>query len=566
MISFTDEQNSLYNWALSIITEPLSDSPTYQEAMNRIDKPKWAVAIDKEYEALFQNKTFSEPMTLPYGHRAIDTKMVLKIKEPEILGTEGRYKARLCGKGFQQIYQLNYFETFAPVATYNSLRLFLAIMATMDYEIDVIDIITAFLLSTLEEKIYIKIPPGYPKEHKQNQVLKLLKGLYGLKQGPLAWNKELDQILKSFGFEPTISDPCFYYRAADSSYLIVWVDDIILSTSSTSVMAKLKTQIKEKLPCHDKGPISLYLNLLITRDRQNRLIYISAPTKIDNVLKDNQLSKEDKEIISRPYKTPAITTVTQCKEMEPKNNEETEFMKLKPYRSILGQLIHICITSRPDISTAVSCCGRFAQNPGIENWKALLIILRYLQGTKDFKLVLGGISKSINVSAQVYDYSDIILSAACDADWAGDLDNRRSRSGFCIFLNDSLIQWSSKLQKSVSLSSTEAEYVCLSAGTTNVLWYRTILQEIGFIQRNPTIIDQDNESTIKIAESKKQQPGLKHISIRHHFIRDKIQQQEIKLQPVTSERMKADIMTKNLAYPRFSEIRASLRITNERLT
>jgi len=558
LVSTADEQNSLYSLALSTITSPLPDSPTYDEAMNRSDKTKWLSAITKEYDALFLNHTFSEPMTLPPNQKAIDTKMVLKIKEPEIIGTEGRYKARLCGKGFQQIYQMNYFETFAPVATYNSLRLFLTIMAMMDYEIDVIDIITAFLLSNLEEEVYIKIPPGYPKDHKKGQVLKLLKGLYGLKQGPLVWNSELDNFLKSIGFVPTVSDPCLYYRTSDSTYLIVWVDDIILATPSTSNMTKLKQQITKKFPCHDKGPISLYLNLLISRNRNNRTIFISQPTKIKNVLTDDQLSDQDRITISRPSKTPAIATVTLTKEMEPNNTAEAEVMKTKPYRSILGQLIHICITARPDISTAVSCCGKFAQNPGIAHWNALLVILRYLQGTKSMTLKLGGVASTINLSAQVNQSHNVELSAACDADWAGDTDERKSRSGYCIFINGSLIQWSSKLQKSVALSSTEAEYICLSSGSASVLWYRSILAELGFPQANPTIIDQDNQSAIRIAETKKQAPGVKHISIRHHFIRDRIASKEIKLNAIDTSNMKADIFTKNLAFPRFLAIRSKL--------
>ena len=558
LVSTADEQNSLYNLVLSITAISLSDSPTYSEAMNRADKTKWLSAIDKEYDALFLNNTFSEPMALPPGQKAIDTKMVLKIKEPEVIGTEGRYKARLCGKGFQQVYQMNYFETFAPVATYNSLRLFLTIMAIIDYEIDVIDIITAFLLSTLEEEVYIKIPPGYPKEHKNGQVLKLLKGLYGLKQGPLVWNNELDSFLKSIGFTPTVSDPCFYYRTNDSSYLIVWVDDIILATASTSNMTKLKQEISKKFPCHDKGPISLYLNLLITRNRKNRTIFISQPSKIEYVLNDDQLSDQDRLIISRPSKTPAISITPLTKEMEPSTEEEVNIMKSKPYRSILGQLIHICITARPDISTAVSCCGKFAQNPGIAHWNALLVILRYLQGTKSFRLRLGGVSSSINLLAQVDDNHNIELSAACDADWAGDTDERKSRSGYCIFINDSLIQWSSKLQKSVALSSTEAEYMCLSSGAASVLWYRSILSEVGFKQTSPTIIAQDNQSAIRIAESKKQAPGVKHISIRYHFIRDRISSKEIKLNTVNTADMMADIFTKNLAFPRFQAIRTKL--------
>jgi hypothetical protein len=472
-------------------------------------------------KSLFLNETFSSPMNLPSGHKAIDTKMVLKIKEPEILGTEGRYKGRLCGKGFQQIYQMNYFLTFAPVATYNSLRLFLTIMAIMDYEIDVIDVITAFLLSALEEEVYIKIPPGYPKAHKEGQVLKLLKGLYGLKQGPLVWNKELDNFLKSIGFEATVSDPCLYYRRNDSSFLIIYVDDIIIASPSTQTMIKIKQEISKRFPCHDKGPISLYLNILITRNRKDQTIFISQPTKIDNILTDDQLSAEDKLTVSRPSKIPAIPTIVLTKAMEPSSSKEKELMQNKPYRSILGQLIHICITARPDISTAVSCCGKFAENPGKEHWNALLLILRYLNGTKALRLKLGGRSTSINLSAQINDEPDIELSAACDADWAGDTDERKSRSGYCILLNNSLIQWSSKLQKSIALSSTEAEYLCLSSGTATVLWYRSILAELGFHQKQPTTIMQDNQSTIRIAESKKQAPGVKHISIRYHFIRQR---------------------------------------------
>jgi hypothetical protein len=558
LISNADEQNSLYNLVLSTVSSPLSDSPSYHEAIQRPDRNKWITAIGAEYAALFLNKTFSQPMTLPPGHRAIDTKMVLKIKEPEFLGAEGRYKARLCPKGFQQTYLMNYFETFAPVATYNSLRLFLTIMASMDYEIDVIDVITAFLLSTLEEEVYIKIPPGYPKEHKEGQVLRLLKGLYGLKQGPHTWNNELDSFLKSIEFEPTISDPCLYYRKSDAAFMIVWVDDIILATPSSSSMAKLKHEINSKFPCHNKGPISIYLNLLITRNRKERVIYISQPTKIDNVLNDDQLSPDDAETISRPSKIPAVATTMLTKEMEPKTLEEAKVMKTKPYRSILGQLIHICITARPDISTAVSCCGKYAQNPGTAHWDALLLILRYLKGTKLLRLRLGGIFNSMTLSAQIDDKHNLKLSAACDSDWAGDIDDRRSRSGYCVFLNDSLIQWSSKLQKSVALSSTEAEYICLSSGTATVLWYRSILEELGFQQKQATIISQDNQSAIRIAESKKQAPGVKHISIRYHFIRDKIASKEIQLKAISTSEMVADLFTKNLSFPRFQTLRSNL--------
>jgi hypothetical protein len=214
------------------------------------------------------------------------------------------------------------------------------------------------------------------------------------------------------------------------------------------------------------------LNIHIKRNRQERTIHISQPIKISNVLNDSQLCLKDKEYISRPNSVPALPNLTLSKEMEPKNQEKKERMKLKPYRSILGQVLYISITARPDLATAVSNCGKYAANPGVKHWEALLMILRYLQGTQNLALKLGGI------------HNKFILSGYCDADWGGDNDTKKSRSGVVIFLNNSPIYWSSKLQKCVSLSSTEAEYICLTTGATSILWNRSLLQEIGFTRND----------------------------------------------------------------------------------
>jgi len=188
--------------------------------------------------------------------------------------------------------------------------------------------------------------------------------------------------------------------------------------------------------------------------------------------------------------------------------EEVKKMEKVPYKSILRQLIHIAITARPDIAFAVSNCGRFASNPGPANWYAILMILRYLQGTRTMKLKLGGLNAPS-------------LNMYCDADWAGDLDERKSRSGNCIFLGNSLISWSSNLQKSIALSSTEAEYTSASTGLATFLWQRNLLGEIG-IQQETITVYQDNDSAINIIQSKKQQPEVKHVALKYHFIRGKI--------------------------------------------
>jgi hypothetical protein len=186
-------------------------------------------------------------------------------------------------------------------------------------------------------------------------------------------------------------------------------------------MVIVKEMIIEKYACHDKGPIELYLNLCIQRNRASRSIYIFHPSKIVNVLEDSNLSAEDRKIISKPSRIPALTSLVLTKEINATTAEEVKKMKKVPYKSILGQLIHIAITARPDIAFAVSNCGRFASNPGPTHWYAILMILRYLQGTRTMKLKLGGLNAPS-------------LNMYCDADWAGDLDERKSRLETVYFL------------------------------------------------------------------------------------------------------------------------------------
>ena len=423
-------------------------------------------------------------------------------------------------------------------------------MATLDYEMDVIDVITAFLLSSIKEEIYIKIPFGYPcKQGDENKVLRLLKCLYGLKQAPMEWNNELHAHLTTIGFQSTVSDPCLYIRHSDASYVLVYVDDMIIATKTRKLMIQLKQSISSKFPCTDKGPIELFLNMKIKRNRETRTLSISQPIKINNVLTDQQLSKEDLQFISKPSRIPAIPSIKLTNNMSPIQNSDVLQMSSIPYKSIL---VYISITARPDIATAVSVCGQFAHNPGMEHWKAVLQILKYLKGTRNFELILGGKPSESN--------NGFNLSSYCDADWAGDLDKRKSRSGFALFVNDSVVCWSSKLQSSVALSSTEAEYICTSNSATMILWVRALLSEFGFGQSECTTIYQDNKSTIAIALSRKQQPGVKHIDIRHHFLRERIATRELSVIRLSTIDMIADIFTKHLSYPLFHKHRTALGI------
>jgi len=315
-------------------------------------------------------------------------------------------------------------------------------------------------------------------------------------------------------------------------------------------MKEFKRKLNAKRPLTDKGPIGKFLNMSFSRDRQEKTISLSQKSKILKLKETNELTDEDKARINIPSKIPAYTNIKLSQDMCPKTPSEISYMKNKPYKSLLGQVLFICITSRPDIATAVSICGKYASNPGKQHWLALLKIVSYLLYTKDLVLTLGGSSGGVT------------LSAYSDADWGGDIDDRRSRTGYVILLNNSPIIWSSKLQTSTSLSSTEAEYVALSLTSRDVLWCRKLLKELGHAQQEATSIFEDNDSCIKIAQSKKQLPGIKHIDVAHHFIRDQVHNSEVTLKRKRTAEMTADILTKNLPAPTFLRHRKQLKLNS----
>ena len=393
------------------------------------------------------NNVFSLPCDLPTGNTALETKMVLKIKESSSENVPQKYKARLCAKGYRQVFGIDYFETYAPVAAYNSLRLFLSLMCSLDYEIDSVDVITAFLLAKLDESIYIKIPDGYTGENPNNKgYLKLQKSLYGLKQAPNVWNQALDSHLRSLGFAALIFDRCVYRGKfqGNDCFILLYVDDMLLSTPNRHSLAELKQAIYSKYPIEDNGPIDFFLNMHFKRNRSLLKIEIHQQPKISALLEELNLSD------CIPAKTPADSHIQLNQTMSPTEPLEKQRMETIPYKRIVGKLLYISITARPDISTAVSAVGRYAHNPGPRHWEGVLRIVKYLKGTKNYVLQLSGART-------------IVCTAYADADWGGDLDKRRSRSGYCVSLNNSLITWNSKLQKTNALSTTEAELMALTS-------------------------------------------------------------------------------------------------------
>ena len=183
------------------------------------------------------------------------------------------------------------------------------------------------------------------------------------------------------------------------------------------------------------------------------------------------------------------------------------------------------------------------------HWKAVIQILMYLKGNSKLALVLGGANP-------------LTLHAYSDADWAGDTDRRRSRTGYCIFLGSSLIVWCSKLQLSTALSTMEAEYMALSATCQDVIWLRKLISEMGHRQNQATTVYEDNTSCMAVASSESYHPGIRHIDIRYHFIQDRITEiKDIALEYKPTGEMIADLFTKQLPFPAFSRHRHALGLS-----
>ncbi|KAE8975490.1 hypothetical protein PF011_g24445 [Phytophthora fragariae] len=358
----------------------------------------------------------------------------------------------------------------------------------------------------------------------------LLQSLYGLKQASRVWNETIDKHLKSMGFEPADDDPCVYTRGEgeDECIVCLYVDDMLIASRQKAVIASVKAGIAEKFRIKDMGRARFILGIEIDYNMERRTLGISQKAYTESIIK--KVGQEN----AKPCLTPLEPGVQLTKADEPQTEEDKAKMKSKPYRSLVGSLMYLSCGTRPDISVAVAKLSRFLENPGEKHWDAGIKVVRYLLKTKDVGIVYDGL-----LGTQLEAYSD--------ADWAGNWDDRRSVSGMLLMLCGAPVVWRSSFQKTVALSSTEAEYMALSDCVKECVWMRRLIKDIGAEQVGATVIYEDNQGAMALAKNVGYQAGTKHIDIRYHFIRDKAVSNEVKLEYVDTKNQLADFMTKGLS-------------------
>jgi hypothetical protein len=233
--------------------------------------------------------------------------------------------------------------------------------------------------------------------------------------------------------------------------------------------------------------------------------------------------------------------------MSPKTNLEKKEMDDKPYRAILGSLMWGQLATRPDLSFSVSLLARFQANPGIEHWKALLHVMGYVKNTIDYGLTY---SRDFDISP----------TAFVDADYGGCNDTRRSTSEYVFMMAGGAVTWSSKHQATVALSTVEAEYVAMSRCAQQMSWMHSWLDEVKIEHVLPGLIKGDNRGAIALTKNTKDHGKVKHIDIRHHYIRELIHSGKVTFEQVTSADNLADLFTKPLPRDHHQRLLTALNI------
>jgi hypothetical protein len=497
---------------------------SYDEALQIEDSIKWELAMKDEMNSLMTSQTW-ELTVLPQKKKALHNKWVYRVKE-EHDGSK-RYKARLVVKGFQQKEGVDYTDIFSPVVKLTTIRLVLGIVAAENLHLEQLDVKTAFLHGDLEEDIYMHQPQGFIVQGKENLVCKLRKSLYGLKQAPRQWYKKFDSFMYSTGFTRCQADHCCYVKSFDNSYIILllYVDDMLIAGSSIEEINNLKKQLSKQFAMKDLGPAKQILGMRITRDRANGTLKLSQTEYVKKIL--SRFSMDE----AKPVSTPLGSHFRLTKDQSPKTEQEQAYMSKVPYASAIGSLMYAMVCTRPDIAHAVGVVSRYMSNPGKQHWEAVKWILRYLKGTLGTSLCFTG--------------ADMKLTGYVDSDLAGDVDTRKSTTGYVYTLGGTAVSWVSRLQKIVALSTTEAEYVAVTEAGKEMVWLQGFLEELGQRQKKG-ILHSDSQSAIFLAKNPAFHSRTKHIQLRYHFIRSLLDGGQLTLEKILGAKNPADMLTKGV--------------------
>ena len=516
-------------------TEPTS----YKQAVTGKSRQHWITAIIEELSTLIRMGTFKKVKRDP-NMNILRLKHVFKLKRKKGLIT--RYKDRCVVGGHKQIQGIDYFKTRANVIRKETLRFMCTVAAKHKATIYQADIKNAFPLSKLREYIYCEEPDGveYLSQAEQelvklkdDEVLQLLRSLYGLKQAGRNWEKMLRSILKKKGFTPCKSDPCLYIHKknlkANKGVMMIgtYVDDLPILCNGLAHYHQFIADLQKEIPIVDLGKAEWFLSVEI--EQKPGLIQLHQQSEIRHIF-----SNMKDELTTKTPSTPIETKIynTLKSPQGPTLSEE----KQTKYRSVVGSLLYISEWTRPDISFAVSYLSTRLGRATNTDWKHLQRTVKFLYDTQLKKLVFRHDATTTQSPLTVY----------TDSGWGEDPDDGKSQNGFLIYAYGNLCSWKSTKQDKVALSTPNAEYVAMSEGAREALHFQNLILEC--TDNKPKIILYcDNKGAIQNSQNELTHKRCKHIDLKHHFIKDEVELENIIPTYIRSEDNPSDLLTKGVS-------------------
>ena len=526
-----------------------NDVYTLREMLKLPDIKEFVIAMQKEIEdhqsrdhwELFLRKN------LPKGAKTILSVWAFKVKRyPD--GRVLKHKARLNAHGGMQRWGVDYWETYAPVVNWISVRLLLVLSIIHKLDTKSIDFVLAFPQASLDRDVFMEMPYGFEFGTRGQYVLKLKKNLYGLSDASYNWFNKLKEGLESEGYVRSEVDQCVFLR--EDSVILVYVDDMIALSKDKEVLNKLVSNLKEKgFILTDEGSLEKYLGVDVKRKKDGSLELVQ-PFLIERILTVLGM-KNESEHNTKP--TPAVKPLLN-KDLKGENRKNNW-----NYRTAIGMLTYLQGTSRPDISMAVHQCARFSVNPKLSHERAVKRIGRYLLGTQD-----RGIAFKPDDAHGLVCYVDADFAGSWDKENPDDPDNVLSRTGYVVFYAGCPLVWASRMQTEIALSTAESEYIALSMAMREVLSLMQLMEEINKIfkikRMKPKIhckVFEDNESCITMAKRRKFSPRTKHIGIKYHHFRSHVGT-TVSVHSIDTKQQTADVLTKPVDEALYKHLRMKL--------